>query len=1391
LAGSDGIEYTAKGAETVNFGFFVGSPNYGAGGSSGGGVWLKNYNPDNTTNTYFLAYSQYHQTDDFVSSNGGNLYITGDLYVPAFLHTSGDINIYNYGGIIYLTGVNKTILNLDSASATPPTFIHASGGVTFRTTFRTYPNYGVGPITGTRTVFGHENLVDAEASAPIFQEGDGVTPRQWGDTLNFGATTNTTTAGFQWGILDLSSATTVTGTSSTLHVIYFGFIPPRAGGPYSLADPTIANQHVVLTGGASGGLRFNTTSLAGQGYYHTHATIFVGGPNHDPYVAATAYGAYVFDPNSIYGCIKLTEKIRVAASAGVEIGGHVATTGTVELESGELGFTEYGYGKLTCLALTISGTTAKRINMRDHVYITDAAGTCISMTAATTNVTFGDVFGPYGSLQHFIFDSSSGSAGARETDCPGTATTGLAGSTIVGSAVFQIESGGTFTIPTGEVLHGIDLSNFTGTLTFAAGSSILCYHGINNPTVGVNNPGYMSPTATITMNGTVTFTPHVNADDGHTMYLNTYDPFTGNFDNITGTGPVTFADTNAKNAIFKNAFSFTGGDFVFASGTIAANSYLGITAGTLDPSFALVRTFATAAGRPKIFDGGYYTSGSYTYFYGPRIETRHTSGTVINCSVDAANTSGHVELISNASTSSTLTVNQGQNANLYVHLESASGTTSGNFATTAGDYYSSISHTGSKVLNSVFRYIRHSLEIANTAAVTGSSATVNTVFIGGSSGLYRDGILTSQANTVKLITANNAIRFPIMFGNTIVANTDLNVTIQRLNTTERVTFNSANVVISEMANVGTMTIGYRTYANGVVIPNNITFPDNLLKLNGDNNIWIASNTGGSLTITNPTLTMNVANATSVKTFAGGSLNYGNVDLVNGGNGAFTITGNNTFKSISTTVRPATFTFESGSTQTVTDVDIDGASAASRVIIGSTSTTAATLAKAGGGIIRTKYLSISNSTATPANTWYTNALTSIQGTGVTGWVFEIPDFNATGYTTVYNGVPTDLANRYVKKTELIDRYPSLASYVGGKIYPGLWGWGRQVLGTLGTGTSGVYYSSPIQVGSLTNWKQVVGTYSAHGIRTDGTLWSWGTNDTGQLGNGTFNIHYSSPIQIGALTDWNQVAVDEFGTAFGIRTNGTLWAWGDNTYGQLGRGLAVALNYSSPVQIGALTTWKKVDSCHGTVLALTTGGTMFAWGDNGTGELGRGNVISYSSPVQIGALTTWKDISVGEDSAYAIKTDGTLWAWGYNLYGQLGNSNIINYSSPIQIGSLADWKSVAAGVYSVAAVKTDGTLWTWGWGDRGQLGNGGIVSYSSPIQIGSLTNWKQVASGDVLNICMWSVKTDGTLWAWGQNQYGQLGLNNTVYYSSPVQVGSLNGWKSISRGLTPFAILDGYQ
>lgn len=374
------------------------------------------------------------------------------------------------------------------------------------------------------------------------------------------------------------------------------------------------------------------------------------------------------------------------------------------------------------------------------------------------------------------------------------------------------------------------------------------------------------------------------------------------------------------------------------------------------------------------------------------------------------------------------------------------------------------------------------------------------------------------------------------------------------------------------------------------------------------------------------------------------------------------------------------------------------------------------------------------------------------------------------TNFKNSSGTDIGNTLVEKSYLIDRYPELADTFK---QAGLYGWGQNYVGQLGDNT-GTDRSSPVQtVAGGTNWSSITVAWrrSAYGIKTDGTLWVWGSNGFGQLGLGDTS-NRSTPAQL-AGTTWKQVSGGVFGMA--IKTDGTLWGWGYNDTGQLGNNTSYPNSTSSPTQIGSATTWKMVSCGSYHTAAIKTDNTLWMWGQGNGGRLGLGDTSNRSTPVQLSG--TWKMASGGAYHTAAIKTDGTLWTWGEAGSGKLGDGTTTQRSSPVQtVGEGTNWKMVSAGSYHTAAIKTDGTLWTWGGNAEGQLGDGTIVSKSSPVQtISSGTNWKMISvSGHSM-----AIKTDGTLWTWGVNTWGQIGDGTTTHRSSPVQIAGTN-WKQVDAG-----------
>jgi alpha-tubulin suppressor-like RCC1 family protein len=338
------------------------------------------------------------------------------------------------------------------------------------------------------------------------------------------------------------------------------------------------------------------------------------------------------------------------------------------------------------------------------------------------------------------------------------------------------------------------------------------------------------------------------------------------------------------------------------------------------------------------------------------------------------------------------------------------------------------------------------------------------------------------------------------------------------------------------------------------------------------------------------------------------------------------------------------------------------------------------------------------------------------------------------------------------------------------------WGLNNFGQLGD-SSITHRSSPVQtVAGGINWKQTATSwYSTFGIKTDGRLWSWGYNTEGQLGDSTI-VRKSSPVPVGSLQDWKTVSAGAYHVV-ASKIDGTIWSWGWNGEGHLGHGDLV--NRSSPTIIGANTDWKIISAAYYHNIAIRNDGTMWGWGNNYIGECGTNtNTNRYSSPVIIGALTDWKDVACGGYFTIALKTDGTIWSYGRNNHGQLGVGDSVNRSSPTIIGANTDWKKVSAGGFNGLAIKTNGTLWVWGRNANGQVGDNSTTPKSSPVQtISGGTNWKLVAGADY---SVFGLKTDGTLWSWGQGTAGRTGQGDIVHRSSPTQIGAADDWIAITIG-----------
>ena len=485
---------------------------------------------------------------------------------------------------------------------------------------------------------------------------------------------------------------------------------------------------------------------------------------------------------------------------------------------------------------------------------------------------------------------------------------------------------------------------------------------------------------------------------------------------------------------------------------------------------------------------------------------------------------------------------------------------------------------------------------------------------------------------------------------------------------------------------------------------------------------------------------------------------------------------------------------------------------------------------------------------------------------------------------------------------------------------LWAWGENSQGQLGLGHTSSP-STPTPVGEDADWARVsAGLQSSFGIRQDGSLWAWGRNGAGQLGVGdlsnkltptpadtehedwvavrgggvfavavradgslwTWGLHdppgewesiglseaqlaehcdsdnrCRSPVLLEQFgTDWVAVDINVMTYAvFGVQSDGRLRAFGNDGYledeglsatrhGQLGctpDGVRLGLYckdmpvftgtpFSSGglLQAGQLAVWGgntdgtlglgdsdhrnvpvrhpfaddwamvSINQGQGTIaghaLGIRSDGSLWGWGLNGTGALGLGESGgSYPTPIRIGEANDWRRVWASQDIeagyfSLALKEDGTLWAWGRSASGALGLGQATppgcedsggDYvcTTPQQVGSDDDWQAISVNHHAVLGLKTDGTLWAWGENSSGRLGLGDTNNRWAPTQVGSDDDWAMISLGGVHSLAL---KADGTLWAWGSNSSGQLGMGDTTQRLTPTQVGSDDDWVAIAAG-----------
>jgi alpha-tubulin suppressor-like RCC1 family protein len=331
------------------------------------------------------------------------------------------------------------------------------------------------------------------------------------------------------------------------------------------------------------------------------------------------------------------------------------------------------------------------------------------------------------------------------------------------------------------------------------------------------------------------------------------------------------------------------------------------------------------------------------------------------------------------------------------------------------------------------------------------------------------------------------------------------------------------------------------------------------------------------------------------------------------------------------------------------------------------------------------------------------------------------------------------------------------------------WGSNMFGQFGNNTT-IDRSFP-SASLMSDVAQISGGIGfGIALKTDGSVWTWGFNEWGQLGDGTTitsTLCRCRPLPTPISSLSNVIAVSSGGWHnLILKADSTVWSWGNNSYGaQLGDGTYT--NKSSPIQVLGLSSIIEISAGHIYSMALKADGTVWMWGDNSFGQLGDGTNINRTVPNMVANLSNVVSIATGYYQSYAVKSDGSLWAWGNNNYGQLGDSTTINKSVPVRVKNLTDVVKVSSGLNHTIALKSDGSVWVWGRNDLGQLGDSTFADKLFPSKINGINNVSDISAGSYHNLAI-EKDTEESVWCWGYNLSGQLGDSSIIKKNYPIKL-----------------------
>lgn len=318
---------------------------------------------------------------------------------------------------------------------------------------------------------------------------------------------------------------------------------------------------------------------------------------------------------------------------------------------------------------------------------------------------------------------------------------------------------------------------------------------------------------------------------------------------------------------------------------------------------------------------------------------------------------------------------------------------------------------------------------------------------------------------------------------------------------------------------------------------------------------------------------------------------------------------------------------------------------------------------------------------------------------------------------------------------------------------LYGAGSDMGGQLAQGDWD-FYSEFLKISDITDWIMLAaGGFHTLALRANGDLWGCGTSTSGEIAAENKTVYYEE-LTKSTGSGFSAIAAGRY-HSLALKFDGSLWATGSNLQNQLGIP-AIGTNVNAFTQVGTDTDWIMITTGSGSWFsaALKSDGTIWSWGENDNGQLGQGDTTTRDVPTQIGSDSDWIELSAGEAHLLARKVDGTIYGVGFNSFGQLGLGDNTGISNITQIGSDSDWARVYGGEYFSYAQKTNGTIYSTGDNDDGQLGQGNNDPLNIFTQVGS-SSWDYLSLGQS-GAHMLALDNSRNLSTVGRNNRGQLGI-----------------------------------